>query len=230
MVIGDGQLAEVFHSYKDDENVVIFASGVSNSNCIEQKEFNRERKLLESTLKDNSDKKFVYFSSCALSAENYPKNLYYDHKLQMEALIKKFSDKYFIFRLPQLFGSLKSHNTIINYIYHSIKNDQEFKIYSDAYRYVVEIKDVKKFVDSYLIDGCLCSTIDVSNPYRYKVLDIVETFENLMNKKANVVIVRKQDKYILDFRKLYSFIEQSNIDIKFGENYLKDKLRERICK
>ncbi|AJI48201.1 NAD(P)-dependent oxidoreductase [Francisella philomiragia] len=228
MVVGGGQLANAFQSYQFNDDVVIFASGVSNSNCTDKSEFDRERNLLEDVLKNNSNKKIIYFSSCALSANDYFKSAYYEHKIQMEYLIKKLSDKYFIFRLPQLFGSLKSHNTIINYIYHSIKNNQEFNVYSDAYRYVIEVDDVKKFVDSYLINGELCSTIDIANPYRYKVLDIVEIFESLMNKKANITIVQRQDKYILDLGELYNFIERNNLNIEFGESYLKDKLSKKI--
>lgn len=228
MVVGNGQLAQVFYKYKDNGNVVIFASGVSNSSCTEQREFDRERKLLETILKDNFDKKFVYFSSCALSADEYPKNSYYVHKTHMESIVKKLSDKYFIIRLPQLFGNLKLHNTLINYIYHAIKSDIIMDVYSDAYRYVIEIEDVCRLVDSYLVNGILCSTIDLANPYRYKVLEIVGIFENLLNKKANITIIQKQDKYILDLSKLNSYIQENNINIEFGEDYLKNKLHEKI--
>ncbi|MBK2267757.1 Rossmann-fold NAD(P)-binding domain-containing protein [Francisella philomiragia] len=228
MVVGGGQLAQAFYNYQNNEGVTIFASGVSDSSCIEQKEFDRERKLLETILKGNSNKKFVYFSSCALSAEDYPKNSYYTHKIQMESTIKKLSDKYFIIRLPQLFGNLKLHNTLINYIYHAIKSNNVMSVYSDAYRYVIEIEDVRKFVDSYLANGALCSTIDLANPYRYKILEIIEIFENLLNKKANTIIIQKKDKYILDLSKLNSYIKANNIDIEFGKDYLKNKLHEKI--
>ncbi|MED7787517.1 NAD(P)-dependent oxidoreductase [Francisella sp. 19X1-34] len=230
MVVGSGQLAEVFYHYKDDDSVVIFASGVSNSNCTEQKEFDREGKLLEATLKNNSDKKFVYFSSCALSVEDYPKNKYYQHKQKMETLIENLSDKYYIFRVPQLFGNLKLHNTLINYIYNAIENNNKIKLYSDAYRYVIEIEDVKKIVDSYLLNSPSCSIIDVANPYRYKVLDIIKIFEGLLNKQADITVVDRQDKYVLDLSKFYSFIETNNLDIEFGEGYLKKKLYEKIEK
>ncbi|MBK2094717.1 NAD(P)-dependent oxidoreductase [Francisella philomiragia] len=228
MVVGGGQLAQAFYKYRDNNSVVIFASGVSDSSCTDQKEFDREKKLLETILKDNFDKRFVYFSSCALSADEYSKNSYYAHKIQMESIIKKLSNKYFIIRLPQLFGNLKLHNTLINYIYNAIKSNNIINVYSDAYRYVVEIEDVRKFVDSYLANGTLCSTIDLANPHRYKVLEIVEIFENLLNRKANITIIQKQDKYILDLSKLNRYIQENNINIEFGEGYLKNKLYEKI--
>ena len=67
VIIGNGQLAKTF---KEDsfvfDDVVIFASGVANSECKDDKEFNREKELLEKTLFENKDKRFVYFSICAL--------------------------------------------------------------------------------------------------------------------------------------------------------------------
>ncbi|MBU4132588.1 MAG: hypothetical protein KKF12_17365, partial [Proteobacteria bacterium] len=75
MIIGNGQLAKIF---KEDgcffDDVVIFASGVTNSDCRDDREFNREKELLEKTLVENNAKRFVYFSSCALSAKTYEKN------------------------------------------------------------------------------------------------------------------------------------------------------------
>ena len=105
MIIGNGQLATIFKKTTLD-NIVVFASGVSNSNCQDIKQFEREKDLLVKTLTNNKNKKFVYFSSCALSAEEYPKNDYYKHKQNMENIIKRYSDNYYIFRAPQLFGNL----------------------------------------------------------------------------------------------------------------------------
>lgn len=103
MIIGSGQLAKVFAKSQIKDDVCIFASGVSNSSCTDEKQFEREKNLLVDTLKKNSDKKFVYFSSCALSAIEYPKNDYYKHKVNMEDIIKEHSNNYYIFRVPQLF-------------------------------------------------------------------------------------------------------------------------------
>ena len=145
MIIGSGQLAKTFED-STLSNTVIFASGVSNSNITDIKQFEREKCLLVNTLEKNKDKKFVYFSSCALSAPKYPKNAYYEHKRQMEELIKEYSTNYYIFRIPQLFGALKHHKTLINFLYEAIINEEFFKVYNQAYRYVIEIDDVRKLV------------------------------------------------------------------------------------
>jgi len=227
MIIGSGQLARTF----DDSTLsdtVIFASGVSNSNCQDPKEFERERNLLLKTLEISKDKKFVYFSSCALSAPKYPKNAYYEHKGQMEELIKEYSNNYYIFRIPQLFGALKQHKTLINFLYEAIINEEFFKVYNQAYRYVIEIDDVRKLVEAYLQHHEDCITVDLANPYRYKVMQIVEIFEKLLGKKALLELVEKEDQYTLDLSDMLGFVKKFGIEIDFGEEYLGKKLMEKI--
>ena len=65
MIIGTGQLAKAFDNANFDDNVCIFASGVSDSNCKDNAPFEREKNLLREALKNNVEKKFIYFSSCA---------------------------------------------------------------------------------------------------------------------------------------------------------------------
>lgn len=227
MIIGNGQLAKAFQEKQLKHDTCIFASGVSNSSCTDEKQFEREKNLLIDTLKNNNDKKFVYFSSCALSASEYPKNDYYKHKAHMEEIIKNYSNNHYIFRIPQLFGDLILHKTLINFIYKSIEHNHKFNIYNKAYRYVIEINDVQKLVESYLDhDGCLI--VDLANPYRYKVLDIVQIFEKLLNKKAHYEVVQKEDKYTLDLTPLENFVKEKKIDVDFGEEYLINKLREKL--
>lgn len=227
MIIGNGQLAKAFENSVLSDTV-IFASGVSNSNTTDPKEFERERNLLVDTLKKNKDKKFVYFSSCALSAPEYPKNAYYEHKWKMEELIKAYSKKYYIFRVPQLFGALKHHKTLINFLYEAIVNEESFKVYSQAYRYVIEIGDVRKLTEAYLQHHKACVTVDLANPYRYKVTQIVEIFEKLLGKKALYELVEKEDQYTLDLSDMLEFMNKFGINMDFGEEYLTKKLTEKI--
>ncbi len=207
MVIGNGQLAKIFiNSSMNLDNVCIFASGVSNSSCVDINQFEREKNLLINTLKNIDDKKFVYFSSCALSASEYPKNEYYKHKKNMEDIIKEYSNNYYIFRIPQLFGDLILHKTLINFIYKSIEHNHKFMVYDEAYRYVIEINDVKKIVEAYLEYSNSCITVDIANNHRYKVLDIVNIFEKLLSKKANYELVQKKDSYTLNLSEIQNFI------------------------
>ena len=46
MVVGTGLLAKAFLEYENDDNIIVFASGVSNSKEISREEFDREKLLL----------------------------------------------------------------------------------------------------------------------------------------------------------------------------------------
>lgn len=227
MIIGNGQLAKVFtDSNISHRDLCIFASGVSNSNCTDPKEFAREQNMLTNTLLQNPDKKLIYFSSCALSAPEYPKNLYYHHKANMESLIKSYTDNLYIFRLPQLFGDLFLHKTLINFIYKCIEHDHTFKVYDNAYRYVIEINDVRKLVEAYVSLHPPSITLDLANPFRYRVLDIVTTFESLLGKKASYDLVKKDDQYLLNLKSMLNFVESQGLQLDFGEGYLFKKLSQ----
>lgn len=227
MIIGSGQLAKTFQSCQLNDTV-IFASGVSNSHCTDKQQFSREENLLRQTLQANKDKRFVYFSSCALSCEKYEKTPYYQHKQAMEDLIKQQTENYYIFRIPQLFGELKSHNTLINFLYFTILEEKPFKLFSESYRYIIEIEDVKTLVNAYLQYKKPCITVNIANPYRYKVIEIVEIFEQLLGKKANYELIDKHDGFILNLDELESFIKQNKLSINFSSAYLKHKLKEKI--
>lgn len=229
MIIGNGQLAQAF-SEKDSTHVIIFASGVPNSNCTNEEQFDRERNLLLSTLETNGDKKFVYFSSCALSSEEYPKNRYYQHKAQMEELIKSHSNSYYIFRIPQLFGKLKEHNTIINFFYNKIIHNEEFVVYDKAYRYVIEINDVVTLVMKYLEVFSANITVDLANTYRYSVIEIIQTLERLTNQKASYDLVEKIDAYELNLSELEAFVRAEKLSIPFSECYLEERLKSQFIR
>lgn len=66
MVIGNGMIANRFTNYKDDKEIVIFASGVSNSKNINKENFKKEFLLLEDIIKANPDKVITYFSTCSI--------------------------------------------------------------------------------------------------------------------------------------------------------------------
>ena len=64
MIVGNGLIANLFKN-EDRENVVFFASGVSNSLETEKSAFLREENLLRKTLEENPEKIFIYFSTCS---------------------------------------------------------------------------------------------------------------------------------------------------------------------
>ena len=62
MIIGDGDIASILKGkwFESNDLVIVFASGVSNSKCVDVEEFEREKKLL---LDQNKNLHLVYFST-----------------------------------------------------------------------------------------------------------------------------------------------------------------------
>ena len=92
MIIGDGLVATAMKRI-DSDDVIIFASGVSNSREKKIGEFLREEKLLMNVL---CDKLIIYLYS--VHQENSPYGI---HKRRMEEIIRT-TKNYLILRVSQL--------------------------------------------------------------------------------------------------------------------------------
>ncbi len=90
MVIGNGMLAKEFTNYTQDSNILIFASGVSNSNETSFEAFQREEKLLLESIEKEKGKKLIYFSTCSMYDKYFKNNAYTEHKLNMEKKFKNY--------------------------------------------------------------------------------------------------------------------------------------------
>ena len=95
MVVGNGMIANRFMDYKDDDSIIIFASGVSNSKDTIEQNFLREFALLDKTIKSNADKVLVYFSTCSIEDEELQNAPYVIHKKNIEKFINCFRLLYF---------------------------------------------------------------------------------------------------------------------------------------
>ena len=98
MIVGNGLIANLFKN-DDIENVVFFASGVSNSLETEKSAFLREENLLRKHLTENPEKIFIYFSTCSIYDSSKNGSLYVNHKLKMERLVEELAKKYVILSL-----------------------------------------------------------------------------------------------------------------------------------
>jgi len=144
MVMGGGLLASKFlEQAKHFKNFIIFASGVSDSNETNEEQYHREIELVYNTLTDNPELTFVYFS-CILA--DVSRNRYYDHKLEIEELIKENTDSYVIFRVPQIVGNGGNKNNLFNAFKTSAINNDDMIIYTDAERAIIDIDDLVEIV------------------------------------------------------------------------------------
>jgi UDP-2-acetamido-2,6-beta-L-arabino-hexul-4-ose reductase len=115
MVIGNGSLATVFFDeFNSNDEILIFASGVSDSTENKEENFNREKNLLSETIKNNYEKKIVYFSSIFVG---FKETKYYSHKLEMENLISTTCKNFLIIRLPQVVGEKGNKKKYCKFFY-----------------------------------------------------------------------------------------------------------------
>ena len=144
MIVGKGLIASQFNDWWKDKDVVIFASGVSNSKEGKHSEYQREKQLIETFF--SSNKLFVYFSTCSIFDKNLENSLYIKHKLQIEELIKNNFTNYFILRLPNVIGETKNQNTFFNYFYNAIVNQNEIQIQKNNIRYFLDVEKIEPMV------------------------------------------------------------------------------------
>ena len=209
MVIGNGLIANTFKEYNNSEEIVIFASGVSNSNEKDIEIFSREVNKINECLSQFKNKKFIYFSSCSLEDEEMKDTMYHKHKKNIELLIQKKTNNYLIFRLPNIIGKKGNKNTLVNFFYNKIKNYEEFTVWKNAQRNIVDADDLCKVV-SYIIDKNIYNrrVINIAYNENVKIIELIKVIENILKIEAK-----------------YS-IENKGMDLKIDNSDIKQILKE----
>lgn len=163
MIIGNGDVASVLPN-RDD--LIFFASGVSNSKETRQSEFRREKELLLEQIDHN--KPIVYFGSLSIFYSDTP---YAKHKRKMEQYVRMFP-RWTIIRLGNISWGTNPH-TIINYFKEQKARGEELMI-EDAYRYVVDKDEFLHWIN--LIPDFNC---EINIPgRRLTIKQIVEQYVN----------------------------------------------------
>jgi hypothetical protein len=162
MIVGNGDLASILPNRKD---LLFFASGVSNSQEIDENEYHRELELLR---KQSSTEHLVYFSTLAVF---YSDTRYTKHKKEMEETVKRWFPKYTIIRLGNITWGKNPH-TIINYL----KAHPKAEI-RNVYRYICDENELLHWIG--LIPEWSC---EMNIPgKRMKIQDIVKEYVNDFN-------------------------------------------------
>jgi nucleoside-diphosphate-sugar epimerase len=218
MIVGGGMLARAFGSYRDHPNVVVLASGVSDSTVTDMAQFEREEMLLLKTLEEQGGKRFVYFGTCSAADSELSTSPYVRHKLKMEGLVETHSCDYLICRLPQAVGHGGNTNTLTNRLYASIRNGQRFQLWRNACRYIIGVDDVSA-VASYMIGQNKYSNriINVASR-RFSIFDIVRALENVTQRSAIYDEIDKGTSYDIDCHEAHKVARLLNI--RFDDTYL----------
>jgi hypothetical protein len=146
MIIGHGDIASVL---QDRQDVVFFASGVSNSSETKDSEFKRELDLLS---KQDKTKCIFYFSSIAIdNKEKFEASKYLQHKKEMEDYIINTFQNYNIIRIGNITWG-KNPNTFLNYIKNKIKSGESVYI-SDEYKFMIDKDQLLLFTNNLPASG-----------------------------------------------------------------------------
>lgn len=212
-------IANRFISYKMDDTKIIFASGVSNSKNTIEENFSREFELLEQTIKNNSGKALVYFSTCSIDDTDLSNSPYVLHKKAIENFIKQNTANYFIFRISNIAGISNNPYTLLNHFIFTILQHHTLTVWKNAYRNIIGIDDVYMIADSILQDNIFVNkTINIANPKKYSVPFIINKIEEHLHKKANCVEIERGDNYDTDISLIKPIINKLNIH--FNDDYL----------
>ena len=226
MIIGSGMIASAFESYRHCDSILIFASGVSNSQNTNKQEFLREKKLLLKTINENIDKTIVYFSTCSIDALKSNSQAYIVHKLEMERIVSENCKFFYIFRLPQVAGKTNSP-TFARFMFNVIQKNIYFKLNQYSSRNLILVRDVYE-ISKYIIDNkhYINEVTNIAAAKNYLVHEIVSRIEIILNRKANYSFVNCGSIHDINISKLIKL--NNNFDI-FDENYLDKLLNVYYC-
>ena len=154
MIIGNGLIASCIASL-NREDVVFFASGVSNSVNPTNTDFKREQDLLKETIKLYPKQLLVYFSTVSIEDRSVQHKPYIKHKLKMEKMVSKNAEKYLILRLPNMLSLTGNPNTLIPNFYKAITENKKVVIQKNATRYLLAPEQLKNMTSLVLEQNVL---------------------------------------------------------------------------
>ncbi len=225
MIIGKGLLARAFEPrFGTDPDVVVFASGVSNSLETRAEEFARERGLLCQLL-DGKARRLVYFGSCGVLAAEEQPTPYMEHKKSMEVLVLEAPGG-LVLRLPQVVGTTNNAHTLTNFLRDRILAGEHFTVWEHAERNLVDVDDVAAIGSALAIDlgRSESSAISIAAEKSVPMPEIVTMFEHALKKRANCSMVGKGARLPVDTRKAAEV--GARLGINLGGGYIEKVIRK----
>lgn len=223
MIVGNGLIAKTLIEFKDNPDVVIFASGVSNSQEVDSTVFEREKDLL---LSQERDKRIIYFSTCSIFDVTAQQTRYVKHKIAMENLLKYNFTKFKIIRLPSVLGNSNNPHTLFNNILNKINLGEEVTVVRGAWRYLLDVDDLKIIIPL-IIKTDSIYPINITYGNVVSVLSIVEILSALLNKGVKINLVNGGIPFHINNLEFKQLLLQNNCNIytdEYNVNCLKKYL------
>ncbi|WOC52447.1 NAD-dependent epimerase [Bergeyella porcorum] len=213
MIIGNGLIASLFTEH-DKENVIFFASGVSNSLETKDNEFIREENLIRTTIEKNPNKIFIYFSTCSIYDSSKTESQYVLHKLKMEQIIAELCPQYLILRVSNAVGKGGNPNLLMNYLIRSVKSGEDINVHTKATRNLIDTEDIKNITLLLLEKQELNKIVNLAYLENYSIIEILQIIERFFNLKINLNLIKAGSGYDISI---------SDVENYFIENQLTNK-------
>ena len=170
--------------FGDNRDVVVFASGVSNSLETRPSEFAREEALLRELL-DPSARRFVYFGSCGATADESELTAYMRHKRAMESLVLSVPHG-LVLRLPQVVSRAANPHTLTNFLRDRIVSGEHFTVWARAERNLIDIDDIVS-IATHLVQELPteATAVSIASLHSLPMPEIIRIFERVLGRGAN---------------------------------------------
>ena len=213
MIIGNGLIANLFRE-NDRENVVFFASGVSNSLETDKSAFLREENLIRNTIKENPNKIFIYFSTCSIYDSSKNGSSYVNHKLKMEQIVEELADQYLILRVSNAVGKGGNPNLLMNYLVNAFHQEKEITVHTLATRNLIDADDVKNITLKFINENSFNKIINVAYLENFSTSEILEILEKHFNKTAKTSFVKSGQSYLISIPEAEAYFLQNKLTEK----------------
>lgn len=217
MIVGNGLIASLFRNH-DREDIVFFASGVSNSSETDPAQFQREETLVRKTLSESPGKLLIYFSTCSIYDSSKTNSPYVLHKLHMEELVKNHTDQFLILRISNAVGKGGNPNLLMNYLTRSVSRNETINVHTKATRNLIDAEDVEKITLQLIENKNLNKIINVAYSQNYSIIEILEILENHYHKKLDLNLIKAGSGYEINIPDVEEYFRKNGLENK--ETYL----------
>ena len=213
MIIGKGLIASLFADC-DDENIVFFASGVSNSSETNHEHFNREENLILDTIEGNNNKLFIYFSTCSIYDSSKTNSPYVLHKLRMEEIIKNSTENHLILRVSNAVGKGGNPNLLMNYLVRSVHNGETINVHTKATRNLIDAEDVRNLTLELIEQKKFNKIVNIAYLQNYSIIEILEIMETQLQRKLKLNLIKSGSGYEINIPEVEKYFHDNGLENK----------------
>ncbi len=203
-IIGDGLIARSLGPFEDrHQDVVAFASGVSDSTSTSLRAFQRECSLLYEVLEQARQRhlRVVYFSGGGAIYGRWttpaveagplePRSAYGRHQLLCEAIVRSAGVRYLIARLPNVVGPGGSRWQLIPALVRQVL-DGRVQVQAGASRDLIDVEDMARVLSDLLQLRRARDIVNVASGSSVPVPRIVDEIARILSVEPEVVSRRR---------------------------------------